>query len=321
MKSAVRRPGGRVGLTACAPYDSRAPSTFTAVVRTGSFTAAARELGYVQSTVTGHLQALERRLGTRLLDRLPSGAVPTDAGARLLPYAVQLLDLETRIATDVPYGDDRPVGRVRLVAPESLCAYRLPDLLARLRATAPDVRLALAPAGTAQALAAVRAGATETALLLEPTLTAADLHLEQLGAEELTLLAAPHAADLYRSGQFGQRLTWTQLAQQDVLLLEDGCSYSDDVARHLLAAGQPDSKRTRFGSVEAVTRCTAAGLGWTVLPSVTAATELRAGALTALPGPLPPQPVVHLATYPHRTHNAATRLVLNHLRALWQPMP
>jgi len=185
--------------------------TFTAVVRTGSFTAAARELGYVQSTVTGHLQALERRLGTRLLDRLPSGAVPTDAGARLLPYAEQLLDLETRIATDVPYGDDRPVGRVRLVAPESLCAYRLPDLLARLRATAPDVRLALAPAGTAQALAAVRAGATENALLLEPTLTAADLHLEQLGAEELTLLAAPHAADLYRSGPFGQELTWRNL--------------------------------------------------------------------------------------------------------------
>jgi len=295
--------------------------TFTAVVRTGSFTAAARELGYVQSTVTGHVQALERSLGTRLLDRLPSGAVPTDAGARLLPYAEQLLELETRIATDVPYGDDRPVGRVRLVAPESLCAYRLPDLLARLRTAAPDVRLALAPAGTASALAAVRAGAAETALLLEPTLTAADLQLEQLGAEELTLLAASDAPHLYTSGQSGQKLTWAQLAQQDVLLLEDGCSYSDDVARCLLAAGQPDSKRTRFGSVEAVKRCTAAGLGWTVLPSVTAEAELRTGALTALPGPLPPQPVVHLATHPDRTLSTATRLVLDHLRALWQPVP
>ncbi len=116
-------------------------------------------------------------------------------------------------------------------------------------------------------------------------------------------------------------MTWAQLAQQDVLLLEDGCSYSDDVARHLLAAGQPDSRRTRFGSVEAVKRCTAAGLGWTVLPSVTAAAELRAGALTALPGPLPPQPVVHLATHPNRTPSTATRFVLDHLRTLWQPVP
>lgn len=292
--------------------------TFIAVVRTGSFTAAARELGYVQSTVTGHLQALERRLGTRLLDRLPSGAVPTDAGARLVPYAKQLLDLETRIATDVPYGDDRPTGRVRLMAPESLCAYRLPDLLARLRADAPDVRLALAPGGTASALAAVRAGTVELSLLLEPTLTAADLHLEQLGNEELTLLTAARTRHLHTPGQ---ELTWAQLAQNDALLLEDGCSYSDDVARQLLAVGQPDTRRTRFGSVEAVKRCTAAGLGWTILPSVTAAAELHAGALTALPGPLPPQPVVHVATHPHRTPSAATRLVLDQLRLLWQPVP
>jgi len=200
-------------------------------------------------------------------------------------------------------------------------AYRLPDLLVRLRATAPDVRLALAPAGTAPALAAVRAGAVEAALLLEPTITAADLHLEHLGTEEMTLLAAPDAADLRKPGQSGQELTWAQLAQQDVLLLEDGCSYSDDVVRQLLATGQPDSKRTRFGSVEAVKRCTAAGLGWTVLPGVTAAAELRAGILTALPGPLVPQPVVHLTTYPHRTPSTAIRLVLDHLRALWQPVP
>jgi DNA-binding transcriptional LysR family regulator len=294
--------------------------TFTAVVRTGSFTAAARELGFVQSTVTGHLQALERRLGTRLLDRLASGAVPTDAGSRLLPYAEQLLELETRIATDVPDSDDdRPRGRVRVVAPESLCAYRLPDLLARLRTNAPGVRLALTPAGTASALAAVRAGTAETALLLEPTLTAADLHLEQLGAEELTLLAAPDAPNLYTSVQSGQELAWAELAQQDALLLEDGCSYSDDVARQLLAAGQPESRRIRFGSVEAVKRCTAAGLGWTVLPEVTAAAELSAGSLTALPAPLPSQPVVHLATHPDRTLSVATRVVGEHLRALWQP--
>lgn len=294
--------------------------TFTAVVRTGNFTTAARELGYVQSTVTGHLQALERRLGTRLLDRLPSGAVPTEAGARLLPYAEQLLDLATRIATEVPDSDGRPAGRVRLVAPESLCAYRLPDLLARLRATAPDVRLALTPAGTAAALAAVRAGAAEIGLLLEPTLTAADLLVEQLGAEELILLAAPQAADPYKLGQSAHELTWAQLAQQDVLLLEDGCSYSDDVARHLLAVGQPDSRRTRFGSIEAVKRCTAAGLGWTVLPGIAVATELRGGALTALPGPLPPQPVVHVVTHPDRTPSTSTRLVLDYLRPLWQPV-
>lgn len=289
--------------------------TFVTVARTGNFTIAARELGYVQSTVTGHLQSLERRLGTRLLDRLPSGAVATDAGVRLLPYAEQLLELEVRIAADVPEQDDHPVGRVRLVAPESLCAYRLPDLLARLRATAPDVRLTLSPAGTAPALAAVRAGVVEGALLLEPTFAAADLHLEQIGTEELSLLTA---ADAWPREH---EVTWAQLAQRDVLLLEDGCSYSDEVARQLLGSGQPDSRRTRFGSIEAIKRCTAAGLGWTVLPRVAALAELRTGALAALPGPLPSEPVVHLVTHPDRTSSTATRLVLDALRGLWPTGP
>jgi DNA-binding transcriptional LysR family regulator len=290
--------------------------TFSTVVRTRSFTAAARELGYVQSTVTGHLQALERRLGVKLLDRLPTGAVPTDAGARLLPYAEQLLELESRMTAEVPGRNGRPAGRVRLVAPESLCAYRLPGLLPRLRAAAPDVRLALAPAGTAAALTAVRAGVVEAALLLEPTLSAHDLQLEPLGVEELTLLTSPGDVP-----EPAEELTWARLAERDALLLEDGCSYSDHVGRHLLIAGQPEAWRTRFGSIEAVKRCVAAGLGWTVLPAVTAAAELRAGVLTALPGPLPPAPVVQLATLRDRTLSAATCLVVDHLRALWQVVP
>lgn len=297
--------------------DTELLRTFTAVVRTGSFTAAARELGFVQSTVTGHLQVLERRLGTRLLDRLPTGAIPTEAGHRLLPFAERLLELETRIAAEVPDGDGRPAGRVRLVAPESLCAYRLPALLPELRATAPAVRLALAPAGTAAAMAAVRTGSAEAALILEPELAAADLRLEPLGVEELALLSAPTFGP---SGDTdAQALTWAQLANHDVVLLEDGCSYSDDVAHRLLVAGQPDSRRTRFGSIEAVKRCVAAGLGWTVLPAATATSEVSTGALTALSGPLPPAPTVHLATHPNRTPSTATRLVLEHLRTLWLP--
>lgn len=292
--------------------------TFAAVVRSGSFTAAARELGYVQSTVTGHVQTLERRLGTRLLDRLPTGALPTEAGRRLLPLAEQMLDLERRMAAEVPEGDGRPAGRVRLVAPESLCAYRLPALLPELRAAAPAVRLSLAPAGTAAALVAVRTGAAEAALMLEPNLTATDLRLEPVAVEELALLAA---APSTRGETDGQALTWAQLAEQDVLLLEDGCSYSDDVARRLSAAGQPDSRRTRFGSIEAVKGCVAAGLGWTVLPAVTTRDEVQAGSLTRLPGPLPTAPVVHLASHPDRRLSAATRIVLEQLRQLWQVVP
>lgn len=291
--------------------DSELLRTFIAVARTGSFTAAARELGYVQSTVTGHVQTLERRLGARLLDRLPTGAVLTDAGQRLVPYAEQLLDLQARMCAEVPTGTGRRAGSVRLTAPESLCAYRLPALVTALRAEEPDLRLSVTPGGTAAALEAVRSGTTDVALLLEPTLTAAAVLLEPVGTENVLLLAAPPAAGTQQSW------TWADLAAGEALLLEEGCSYSDDAARHLLAAGQPATRRTRFGSIEAIKQCVAAGLGWTVLPAVTAVPELRAHTLAVLPGPALPVCTVHLATHPDRHLGPTVQLLLDRLRNLW----
>ncbi len=263
------------------------------------------------STVTGHVQTLERHLGARLLDRLPSGAVPTEAGLRLLPYAEQLLSLQARMVDEVPTGAGRPAGTVRLTAPESLCASRLPALVAAVRAAAPAVRLALTPGGTAAALDAVRRANTDIALVLEPVLTVDDLHLDAVGTEDMVLLDAPDP------DRPDAPVTWSDLAARDTLLLEEGCSYSDDTARRLLAAGQPAAHRTRFGSIEAVKRCTGAGLGWTVLPAVTAAAELQAGTLVVLAGPPLPAYTVHLVTHPGRSTGRAAGVVVDQLRALW----
>lgn len=281
------------------------------MVRARSFTAAARELGYVQSTVTGHVQSLARRLGARLLDRLPTGTILTDAGQRLVPYADQIMELEDRMCAEVPTDTGQPAGPVRLTAPESLCAYRLPALLAALRAEEPDLRLSVNPGGTAAALQAVRDRTTDLALMLEPMLTAADVLLESVGTEDLVLLTGTPSAATKQSW------TWDDLAAGEALLLEEGCSYSDDTARHLLAAGQPATRRTHFGSIEAIKQCVAAGLGWTVLPAVTAAPELRAHTLIAVPGPALADCTVYLATHPNRTLGPAAHRVLDRLRNLW----
>src|SRR5690606_12871098 len=223
---------GPIGERKRGGMDTELLRTFCAVVRTRSFTAAARELGYVQSTVTGHVQALERRLGVRLLDRLPTGAIPTDAGRRLTPLARQVLDLENRIRTEVPADGDEPAGPVHLIAPESVCAYRLPALITRLRAEAPQVRLVLTPGGAAAALAAARDGTTDVAVGREPVLAVPDLDVRTVGTEAVVLLAAP-------AGDRARRWTWADLAERETLLLEEGCSYGDQAARHLVAAGQP----------------------------------------------------------------------------------
>ncbi|MFD9052619.1 LysR family transcriptional regulator [Streptomyces zaomyceticus] len=63
--------------------------TYVTVVRLGSFSEAARELGYTQSAVSQHIAALETDLALPLLTRRP--VAPTPAGERLLEHAGALL--------------------------------------------------------------------------------------------------------------------------------------------------------------------------------------------------------------------------------------
>ncbi len=60
---------------------------FVAVAEDQSFTRAARRLGYVQSALSVSVQALERELAVRLLDRTTHRVSLTGAGAALLPAA------------------------------------------------------------------------------------------------------------------------------------------------------------------------------------------------------------------------------------------
>ena len=69
--------------------------TFMAVVTTMSFSRAADELQYSQSSVTHHIKSLERDLGVRLLERFrfAKTIALTDAGSQVYQYAARLLAL------------------------------------------------------------------------------------------------------------------------------------------------------------------------------------------------------------------------------------
>ncbi|MED0674399.1 LysR family transcriptional regulator [Aneurinibacillus thermoaerophilus] len=68
-------------------------NTFKAVIQTGSFTKAAELLNYSQSTVTFHIKAIEEELGTPIFDRIGKRIFLTEAGEKLLPHAIQILNV------------------------------------------------------------------------------------------------------------------------------------------------------------------------------------------------------------------------------------
>ncbi|MEU7043620.1 LysR family transcriptional regulator [Streptomyces varsoviensis] len=77
-------------------------ATFVVVAQRLNFTGAAQELGYVQSSVTAHIKALERDLGMPLFDRLGRRVVLTDAGRELRNHARTLTRLARAEFSNVP---------------------------------------------------------------------------------------------------------------------------------------------------------------------------------------------------------------------------
>src|SRR5580765_7102765 len=101
------------------------------VAQSGSFSAAARALGYTQSAVSRQVASLEAVAGRRLFDRTRHGVVLTPAGARLLPRASRVLD-ELDAALREAAGEDVAAGPVRLGAFATAAAGLVPKALASL---------------------------------------------------------------------------------------------------------------------------------------------------------------------------------------------
>jgi DNA-binding transcriptional LysR family regulator len=96
-----------------------------AVTRTRSIVGAAKTLGIDHSTVFRRLNALEKKLGVRLFERLPGGLYQPTAGGDRTAAAAESMEHEAlALDRDIAGRDHKLVGRLRVTSSETL-AYRL----------------------------------------------------------------------------------------------------------------------------------------------------------------------------------------------------
>jgi molybdate transport repressor ModE-like protein len=206
------------------------------VAQAGSFSAAARALGYTQSAVSRQVATLEAVAGVALFERRRGGVTLTAAGARLLPRARRVLD-ELDAAVREAHGAPATAGPVRLGAFATAAAGLVPRALATLPA---EARVTLREGTTPALTRALRAGTVDLAVLAQappfrpPDAESPRLTLTTLSERELVvgvalgspLAAAPHGvvdvADLERQvwvasrGDGGDSLlgVWPGLAER-----------------------------------------------------------------------------------------------------------
>lgn len=111
--------------------DPQQLAALSAILRSGSFAAAAADLGLTQSAISQRLKALETRVGAQLVHRgQPSTGTAT--GLRLAAHADQIALLEARLAKDFTALGPAPHTRLRLAVNADSLATWLPAALADL---------------------------------------------------------------------------------------------------------------------------------------------------------------------------------------------
>jgi DNA-binding transcriptional LysR family regulator len=138
--------------------DTELLGVFREVARQGSFTAAARALGFTQSAVSRQVSALESEFGAELFDRLPRGVRLTESGRCLLSHAEAVLDRLTAAADDLRALRSLAGGRLRVGAFPTADTSLVPRAVAAFRAAYPGVQLSFAEGFVRDLVARLAAG-------------------------------------------------------------------------------------------------------------------------------------------------------------------
>ena len=94
--------------------------TFMHVAELGSFTKAAEQLGYTQSTVSFQIKQLEEELDCLLFERINHTITLTERGQELVYYAHQVRALTDEFKEKTSR-EDQLTGHIRIVTPDSVC--------------------------------------------------------------------------------------------------------------------------------------------------------------------------------------------------------
>ncbi|QQM42667.1 LysR family transcriptional regulator [Streptomyces liliifuscus] len=286
--------------------------TFEKVATVLSFTQAAAELKYAQSSVTSQIRALESSLGAQLFDRLGSRIRLTEAGERLLPYARQIIELSEEARAAV-VGTEEPSGTLTIGTMESLTSYRLSPLLELFHHRYPGVRLSMRPTLGDETRQALRQGTYDVGFLMERETEHTGLEVTLLTEEPLALVAAPgHPL----AGAAVPTVSTADLVHEPLLATEPGCAYRDLFEEELNTESAEPVPFMEFGTIEATKRAAAAGLGIALLPAVTVAEELADGRLVALPWEQPFTLSTQLAWRSGKRLPAHARLFVEQARKL-----
>ena len=121
--------------------------TFIHVAELGSFTKAADQLGYSQSTISFQIKQLEEELGCLLFERINHTITLTERGRELVSYAHQIRTLTDTFKEELTKNDGCK-GHIHIVTPDSVCEEMIYSHYINFHNTYPDISIKFTTADT-----------------------------------------------------------------------------------------------------------------------------------------------------------------------------
>ena len=272
-------------------------SSFLAVAREGSVSAAAEKLYVTQPSISAAVSSLSRELGVELTQRVGRGIGLTPAGDAFRPYAADVLGLIDQGRQAALEAADFSMRSLRIVAVATAAEYVVPALLRAFSQSHPEVNLSLEVANRATVFERVLEHEVDVAIAGRPpddTRIAGSSFLKN----EIALITAPAdpvaGARSLRPEQLGDR----------VWLLREPGSGTRQLVSEFLAEHDLRPQTLTLGSNGAIKEAVRLGLGISLQSRVAVEHDLAAGTLAeiAVRGGLPHRRwyALHSATVPPR---------------------
>ncbi len=249
--------------------------TFLKITELNSFSAAAGNLGYAQSTVTTQIRQLEDELGCVLFERLGKTISVTSSGERLIPYAEKMLQLERDIRLDVT-DEENPAGVLKLGVSESLCISRFPRILMEYNRDNPRTEIRIQFVTHENIPDLLQKGELDMVYTLNPVFEDEKVKILHRKREKLGFFASPDHP------LAGRTIREEDLKEMPLLLTGHDCNFRHMLISDLESKGIMPKIVLETSSKEILKQFAINGLGIAFIPDMTSETEVKNGKLRQL---------------------------------------
>ncbi|MCM3601042.1 LysR family transcriptional regulator [Robertmurraya korlensis] len=244
--------------------------TFMTIVEIGSYTRAASKLGYTQSTITSHIQALENEIGGELFTYVKRKLQLTHIGRELIPLAEDLLATHEQIKNMRSTQEIK--GVIKVAAPESLTISRLGPIIREFSLKYPRVKIILSNGTCGQNQIDLISGRADVAFMVYPEIEPEKCLHYLLSEEKIVLVTSTDGPDHF--DEYKKKNT-----THFFITNEEGCSYRTMFETYLLTQNLYNFQTMELWSIEAIKKIVMSGIGFAVLPYITVKEEIDSGKL------------------------------------------